>query len=788
VDSSSRREPGSENGKGPEGGPGSSPGESPRVIRAPKPLARPKAPPEAVPEKKKLERTAPLKPGDRLWSKPKKSRGPATERKVYLSSEEYEAEHPEPAQAATPHRGAAPLPRAVGTAHRDERREDRRPGSSPKPSAGRRGDRPAYGKERPPRKFEGKAGARPPFRKEGAPKRFESKREERPAPGKERPPRRSEEAPPSRPEFRKTVAPKKFGPKRDGRPPSAEERPARKFEGRSPSRPESRREGPPKKFEPRSGDRPASGRERPQRPAESRTTLRKGDLSKKFEERGGGRPMVREARPSGAREERRPARPAVERGRPETRAGSGKPDLRARTIPKPLRAATPFFSVKDNLRAAAARVLFGVLERGGQLKSLVQSEQGRFSHEADRALVREIAAGVLRHLPHIDWAFEKSASRGLEGTAPEIRALVRVGLYQLLYLERVPVYAAVDQCVEAAKSVGTGAAGFVNGVLRTAAERRDEYREAPIHLAGAEGLCLRYGMPRWLVDRYLTRFGEEEAERLIAALQEPAGTTLFFPDAGRLAQARPILEREGFLQKPDSTFPLTLHVSGGNPADSDAFRRGLFYVADPASQVPALLLPVPPGGPVLDLCAAPGGKTVVLSGRVPVESWVLSTDVNRRRILRIEENVARLGLKNVRLAQVDAGRALPFGPDFASVLLDAPCSALGTLRRNPEIRWQVKPEGFKAFAERQRAFLGQAAMAVAPGGHLLYSVCSLEREETVDVVERFLSENRTFRPAPLDPPPFLAPLLERVGEGAAVCLPHWHAWDGFFVALFKKKG
>jgi len=765
VDSTSRREPGSENGKVTEGGAG------PRVIRAPKPLARAKAQPEAAPEKKKLERTAPLKPGDRLWSKPKKSRAASTERKVYLSSEDYEAEHPSPPQVPEPRRKDAPLPRAVGTVRQGDRQEDRRPGSSTKPAAGRRGERPAYGKERPPRKFQSGSGTRPPVRREGPPKRFEGKREERPS-------RKFEDRPAGRPEFRKEGPPKKHERRADG--------PPRNFDGKPSARPELRKEGPPKKHEGSRDLRPAPAKERPPRKFEDRPTgrpeSRREGPPKKYEGSRDARPTAGKERPPRKSDRERP-----ERGEP-ARPGHAKPDLRARTIPKPVRATTPFFSVKDNLRAAAARVLFGVLERGGQLKSLVQSEQGRFTHEADRALVREVSAGVLRHLPHIDWAFEKSASRGLEATPPEIRALVRVGLYQILYLERVPVYAAVDQCVEAAKSVGTGAAGFVNGVLRTAAERREEYREAPFHLGGAEGLCLRYGMPRWLVDRYLIRFGEEEAERLLAALQEPAGTALFFPDAGRLAQARPILEREGFLQKPDAAFPLTLHVSGGNPADSEAFRRGLFYVADPASQVPALLLPFSPGAPVLDLCAAPGGKTVVLSGRVPVGSWVLSTDVNRRRILRIEENIARLGLKNVRLAQVDAGRALPFGPDFGAVLLDAPCSALGTLRRNPEIRWQVKPEGFRAFAERQRAFLGQAAMAVAPGGHLLYSVCSLEREETVEVVERFLADDRTFRPAPLDPPPFLSSLLERAGEGAALCLPHRHSWDGFFVALFKKKG
>lgn len=422
------------------------------------------------------------------------------------------------------------------------------------------------------------------------------------------------------------------------------------------------------------------------------------------------------------------------------------------------------------------------------MKSLLQAEQKKFSFEADRALTREIVTGVFRHLSHLDWCVGLAASRGIEATRPELMALLRVGLYQILYLERIPVYAAVDQCVEAAKSISQSSAGFVNGILRTAAEHLEEYREAPFLTAGAKGLSLRYGMPLWMVERYLSRIGEEETERMLAALQAPADTALFFPDAAKLAQARPILDQDSFIQRPDPAFPLTLHVSGGNPADSEAFRRGLFYIADPASQVPAMLLPMIPGGVALDLCAAPGGKSVVLSGRAVEGGWVLATDVSRRRIHRIEENVVRMKIENVRVAQVDAGKPLPFEARWNSVLLDAPCSALGTLRRNPEIRWQIKPESLNISAQRQLMMLAHAAAVVAPGGHLLYSVCSLEEEETIAVANAFLAADKQFKAVPLSPPGFLAHLLEDAGTGRAYCLPHRHAWDGFFVALFQRKG
>jgi 16S rRNA (cytosine967-C5)-methyltransferase len=293
-------------------------------------------------------------------------------------------------------------------------------------------------------------------------------------------------------------------------------------------------------------------------------------------------------------------------------------------------------------------------------------------------------------------------------------------------------------------------------------------------------------MPGWLIRRYQERFGKEDAEAIMTALQKPAATTLVFASTGAASQASTILMNEGYLLRPDPFLPLTCSVERGNPSASAAFSRGLFYIMDPASQAPAALLPLDNVERVLDLCAAPGGKTILLANRLTSKGWVLATDLNPRRLGHVAENVGRLGLNNVRLAQVNVEAGLPFKADWPAVILDAPCSSMGTLRRNPEIRWQVTPEAFRIHAERQLVFLHQASRAVAPGGILAYSVCSIEPEETRDVLNRFLESHQDFRPLSIKPPKVWKGLLAMDGPGSAYLLPHRHPWDAFYVAFFKR--
>ncbi|MEW6758292.1 MAG: transcription antitermination factor NusB [Acidobacteriota bacterium] len=435
----------------------------------------------------------------------------------------------------------------------------------------------------------------------------------------------------------------------------------------------------------------------------------------------------------------------------------------------------------------AARLLEEILGANQSLKGVVQREQARLTREDDRALLRELVAGPVRALPFLDWAMEECTSRGLDRTQKELLHILRVGAYQILFLDRIPAYAAVHECVEAAKTLNPGAGGFVNGILRSISEKRDSLLDARVRLPGAEGAALRNGAPVWLAVRYERRFGEE-GEALLQALSTPASTSILFMGPGAEARGLPILEREGFRLAAEAALPLTYRVESGNPADSDAFQRGLFYVMDPASQIPALLLPVARGGRILDLCAAPGGKTIRLALRTGEERRLVAADRNRRRLRQMAQNLKRLGFPSIRLVAAEAPGPLPFAGGWDGVLVDAPCSSLGTLRRNPEIRWQTTEADLERHSARQGRLLSAAADLVKPGGHLLYSVCSIEPEETLDPVQALLASRPDFAPAALNPPEGLEPLLEPAGEGRAYVLPSKVPWDGFFVALLKRKG
>ncbi len=666
MDSTSRRVPGSEEDLGQNG---DKKAERPqaKVIRASKPLPRPKkSEPEEAP-KPERKPSSPLRPGDRLWSKPKKrSDSRRDSRLVYLSTQEYEAGLPPAAEAPVlkPKHDERPL---------REAQVRRKPhGERPAAKAPRREERATAGTKERPRQdnsFARKQGHGASARKPGP------------------------------------------GPKVAG-------------------------------YKARQARQPAG-------PYEKAKGVFKPGLS-------------------------RAATPAKAPGR----AG-----LNSAFKPKP---APREVGAAKNLRALAAKVLQVVLEKRQPLKTLLQTEQEKLAFEADRALLREMAAGVLRRLPHIDWCIDEAAKRGLENIQPEIISLLRVGVYQILFLERVPAYAAVDQCVEAAKAAGPQAAGFVNGILRSVAENKVSLLEAPYSFSGGDGTAMRFGMAPWMASRYERRFKAGEAEALMQALQEPPATTIVFVSASAAEEGERMLSKEGFSLSPDPHFDLVRAAEGGNPSSSEAFRRGLFYICDPASLVPALLLPVKREGNVLDLCAAPGTKTVILSARAKGGGRVFACDVNVRRLRQIRQNTARLGLANVTLVQLNAEQPLPFSSSFPSVLLDAPCSSLGTIRRNPEIRWQIRPEEFGALQKRQIKFLERAAEAVAPSGHLLYSVCSIEEEETTQVAELFLRAHPDFKAEALSAPDFLAPLLENAGDGRAFCMPHRRRWDGFFAALFRR--
>ncbi len=434
-------------------------------------------------------------------------------------------------------------------------------------------------------------------------------------------------------------------------------------------------------------------------------------------------------------------------------------------------------------RVRAVEVLREVLERRGHSTPLLLERSAGLSPE-DSDLLREIVLGVLRNRARLDAELSSASRVALPRLAPNLREILEVALYQLRHLDRVPAYAAVDQAVAHAKtSGGAGAAGLVNAVLRNILRRaapRIQNRRSEVQNSAAD-LALRFSHPEFLVTRWLARFGAETTARILEADNTASGldlmTNAWRTDRERLVAA---LSADGVSVRPSPLSPLALTVISGNPFRSPLFAAGHFSVQDVASQALALLLPS--GETLVDLAAAPGGKSysAILHARA---SRVLALDSSVSRLRLVGENRERLGVAGVVPVAADV-RSPPLVPGrFARVLFDAPCSGTGTLRKNPEIRYRVGAESIERLARAQEAGLAAAAALLAPGGYLLYSTCSLEEEENERVVERVLSRNPDLVPEPIDAP---EPLREFVSGNRFQILPGV-ANDGFVAHLLRRR-
>jgi 16S rRNA (cytosine967-C5)-methyltransferase len=395
----------------------------------------------------------------------------------------------------------------------------------------------------------------------------------------------------------------------------------------------------------------------------------------------------------------------------------------------------------------------------------------------DRAWVHEATYGVLRLRGRLDAMLRPHVRGGIDRLEPDVLDVLRLGAYQLSQMHGVPPYAAVSQAVELARDAGAArAAGLVNGVLQSM------LRAAPLpppdpEQADVAALADWGSHPRWLVERWIERWGPRETMALLEA-----GNTrpeLFLTPVGVTTEAaRERLAARGIGSDPLPSFPdsLRIHPPAGAAEALDAAGG---VVQDPASAAVVRYADIPPGARVIDLCAAPGGKAAALSARAGL---VVAADLSRRRIQRVRENVRRLGANRVALVVADARRP-PFRPVDA-VLIDAPCTGTGTFRRNPDGRWRVLPEDLEALAVLQAEILEGGAACVRPGGLLVYSTCSLEPEENEIQVDRFLKRNPEFRIEP----PGAALDAALIVDGMLSILPQRTGTDGAFAARLRRDG
>ncbi|HVP53465.1 MAG TPA: 16S rRNA (cytosine(967)-C(5))-methyltransferase RsmB [Candidatus Eisenbacteria bacterium] len=436
-------------------------------------------------------------------------------------------------------------------------------------------------------------------------------------------------------------------------------------------------------------------------------------------------------------------------------------------------------------RAAAFDILLRVEQRDAFASELLHSERLDKLTVPDRALTTELVMGVLRWRSRLDQSIAENCSRPLAKLDPEVLLALRIAAYQLLFLSRIPARAAIHESVDLVKRARkSSAAPFANAVLRKLAHMEPLPPRDNAALSAAQ-LAADFAHPAWLVERWVSQYGIEAASAICRHDQRVPATSIRIENDDVAHELKAV----GVTLAPGALLNAARVVTGGDVTQTRAYRESRVFIQDEASQLVALL--VGRGSRLLDCCAAPGGKTAVLAARNPTAEIVAAEiHPHRAELLR-----RRIRAENVRVIAADA-RHLPLRGEFDRVLADVPCSGTGTLARNPEIKWRLKPEDMPALHAKQVAILEAALQQLAPGGRAVYSTCSLEPEENEAVVAEVLRADMPF--ALFDCRSELETLraaghlrLNDVGEllsGPYLrTLPAIHPCDGFFAAILERQ-
>jgi 16S rRNA (cytosine967-C5)-methyltransferase len=432
-------------------------------------------------------------------------------------------------------------------------------------------------------------------------------------------------------------------------------------------------------------------------------------------------------------------------------------------------------------RLAAFEILLRV-EQGAYASVLLSLREEQLNLP-DRALTHELVLGVLRNQLWLDRLAEHYAGRKSKQMDLEVRVILRLGLYQLRFLSRVPASAAVNEAVNLASVARKrSAGGLVNAVLRRATVDCDYDPVANIDEPN-ERLAVETSHPSWLIERWIRSFGIEETRDFARANNE-AAPIAFRVVRNRADEADVLshLRNAGAEITPSTIAKGAWRITGAGRMLADMASDGRVYIQDEASQLLTLVLDPRPGERVLDLCAAPGSKTTHIADLTRDSAMIVAADLYEHRLRSVLSSASLHGFGRVNCVTLDGLQALPLPQShFDRVLVDAPCSGTGTLRRNPEIRWRISTRDIEDLAARQTQLLINASQSVTVGGRLVYSTCSVETEENENVRQSFLDNSNNFKPIELEIDTSLI-----TGPGVARTWPHRQGSDGFFICAFQR--
>lgn len=425
----------------------------------------------------------------------------------------------------------------------------------------------------------------------------------------------------------------------------------------------------------------------------------------------------------------------------------------------------------DCNRRTTYSVLFEI-EKNQAYSNLELNRQIGLQNPDNPAFVRELVYGVLENRIYLDYLLAHLIPKGLSGIKKQVLTLLRMGLYQLIFMESVPPYAAIGETVKLAKKLAPGRDGFINGVLRGYQKKGADIKLPDSKEDLISYLSVRYSYAQWIVELLLSQYGMQKAEQILKAGNDRPKLSIRVnmtrTDRQSLAEQ---LTEEGFVIEEAALSERVLFASGSGLLETKAYEQGLFSVQDEASVLAAEAVNPLPGQTVLDICAAPGGKSLAMAEMMGNKGVVKAFDIYGHKLTLIEQQAQRLGLSNIITEESDGCVLREDLRDSADcVLVDGPCSGLGVIRRKPEIKYKELADEGRELSEKQLWILLTASCYVKEGGILVYSTCTVNRIENTEVVERFLKERSGF-----------TLLFERQ------YLPDTDETDGFYICKMRKQ-
>ncbi|PZX07984.1 16S rRNA (cytosine967-C5)-methyltransferase [Psychrobacillus insolitus] len=438
-----------------------------------------------------------------------------------------------------------------------------------------------------------------------------------------------------------------------------------------------------------------------------------------------------------------------------------------------------------NTRDAALTILMAVEKQQAYSNLLLHQTIEKYAIDPkDRALLTELTYGTLQYKMTLDYYLQPFIKGKLDDW---VLQLLRLSLYQIHYLDRIPDHAAVNEAVNIAKKRGhKGISGAVNGILRSIL--REGVRSTEEITDDVERLSIETSHPLWMVKRFVSQYGFDTTEKMLIENNEPPVQTLRVNLFKRtVEQVLSLFTQEGYTVAQSNIIPECIYLINGQAAKSTAFEKGFVTIQDESSMIPAYVLQAEPGMTVLDMCSAPGGKTTHIAEKMKNTGKLVAMDIHQHKLKLVKENADRLGFSFIETVEMDGRKALEVYPEesFDRILVDAPCSGLGVMKRKPDIKYTKSEKDFTTLKPIQLNLLESAYKLLKPDGILVYSTCTVDREENEGTTELFLQEHPDMELQAF--PEVIKNIKEQPKDGILQLFPQDLRSDGFYVAALHKK-